>query len=295
MTQALEVHKVAFSYGSQPVLKDISFDLKPGETMGLIGENGAGKTTLLKLLQAQLPATGQLSIFGHHIQDKCVRNWLGAMPQGDLMLPGVTVYDLLKNLSSKYTHPANVDQLLRANELMSLKDKRLDRLSGGQLRRVTFLSALVGQPRLLILDEPTVGMDVAARERFWQQVRQMKQAGVTIIITSHYLEEIQDVADRLVILQAGRIRFQGDFAELQTHYKQTVFRFVSPLAQAELLTLSGVESVTKEGRYWLLTSQDSDQTLRQLSLKIEHIHDLTITKQSLATIFSDMIQPEESK
>lgn len=295
MTEAVKIQNLSFDYGKQPVLNHINFSVNAGEMIGVIGENGAGKTTLLRLMQAQLPINGEISIFGHQAHDTRVRDWLGAMPQGDLKLPGVTVQELLRNLSASYSNPANIDQLMRDNGIAALRKKRIDRLSGGQLRRVTFLSALVGQPRLLFLDEPTVGMDVTAREKLWLQVKQMQRAGVTIMITSHYLEELQDVADRLLILKSGRIRFQGTFSELQEAHVQTLFRFTSSLSEPQLLHLPGVQSVTKVGSYWELTSNDGDQTLGALSRQLSHVHELSVTKQSLADIFSEMMRQEAAK
>ncbi|MFD1485754.1 ATP-binding cassette domain-containing protein [Lacticaseibacillus baoqingensis] len=295
MTKAVQVQNISFSYGKQPVLKDINFAIDAGEMIGLIGENGAGKTTLLKLLQDQLPVGGQISIFDHPVQDKQVHDWIGAMPQGDLKLPGVTVRELLANLSTSYSNPADIDQLLRDNGISALSKKRLDRLSGGQLRRVTFLSALVGQPRLLFLNEPTVGMDVNARKKLWMQIKQMQQAGVTIIITSHYLEELQDVADRLLILQSGHISFKGTFAELQDQHVQALFRFMSSLSESQLLQLPAVQSVTRLGSYWLLTSNNGDQTMNALGQYLNQVHELTVTKQSLSDIFSEMMHQEEPK
>lgn len=295
MIKAVQVRNLSFKYGKQPVLNNVNFTVNDGQIIGLIGENGAGKTTLLKLLQAQLVANGEISVFGHQVQDKRVHDWLGVMPQGDLRLPGVTVRELLKNLSISYSNRADIDQLLLDNGIASLGKKRIDRLSGGQLRRVTFLSALVGQPRLLFLDEPTVGMDVTAREKLWLQVRQMQRVGVTIIITSHYLEELQNIADQLLILQSGHIRFQGTFSELQMQHVQTMFRFKSSLAQEQLLRLSAVQSVIRVGGYWLLTSNDGDQTLNELSQQLGQIHELTVTKQTLTNIFNDMMQQEATK
>lgn len=295
MIKAVQVRNLSFKYEKQPVLNNISFTVSAGQIIGLIGENGAGKTTLLRLLQAQLVANGKISIFGHQAQDKRVHDWLGAMPQGDLRLPGVTVQELLKNLSISYSNPADIDQLLLDNGIASLSKKRIDRLSGGQLRRVTFLSALVGQPRLLFLDEPTVGMDVTAREKLWLQVRRMQCDGVTIVITSHYLEELQDIADQLLILQSGHIRFRGTFSELQTQHVQTVLRFKSSLARAQLMRLSAVQSVIQVGGYWLLTSNNGDQTLNELSQQFGQVHELTVTKQTLANIFSDMMQQGVTK
>ena len=290
MTNAIQVNNLSFSYGKQDVLKNLSFRINAGSMVGLIGENGAGKTTLLKLLQGLFLTQGEISIFDR--QPKKVRCWVGTMPQGDLKLPGVTVIEFLRNIGSTYVNPVSPMQLLQLNGIQALANTRLNRLSGGQLRRVTFLCALVGRPKLLFLDEPTVGMDVNARQMLWQQVKKLQQAGVTVVITSHYLDELQDVADELLILQAGRISFQGTFDELRHRDMQTTFRFHSSLSQAQLKQLHAVQSVSQYGDYWVVVSTNADATLAQMSQAIAQFHDLTINKQSLTKIFSDMTKME---
>lgn len=293
MTNAIQVNQLSFRYGKQAVLKNLSFQIQSGSIVGLIGENGAGKTTLLNLLQGILRTQDQVAIFDRQPKQAC--RWVGTMPQSDLKLPGVTVIELLQNIGSTYADPVDTMQLLQDNGIEVLANKRLNHLSGGQLRRVTFLCALVGRPKLVFLDEPTVGMDVNARKRLWQQVKKMQQAGVTIVITSHYLEELQDVADELLILQSGQISFQGTFAELRHQDTQTTLRFRSALSQARLKQLPAVRSVSQQADYWVVVSTDADATLAQMSQVIDQFHDLTINQQSLTTIFSDMTKEEENR
>lgn len=292
MAKAIKVQNLSFSYGDYPVLNNLSFDVDAGAIIGLIGVNGAGKTTLLKLLQGELAGNGAITVLGQHQGDPQIYAGIGAMPQGDLRLPGVTVKELLNNLRAGYPKQANVDQLLADNGLATLSNRRINRLSGGQLRRVTFLSALVGKPQLLFLDEPTVGMDVDARDHLWRKLEQMRQTGVTIIITSHYLEELQDVADQLLILQAGQIRFQGSFAELQAQYVQTRIRFTGTMTAGQLKGVPGVQSVRRSGAYWEVISTDGDDTLSALVHHFGQLSGLTVAKESLSSIFSTMIQTE---
>lgn len=290
MTNAIQVNHLSFSYGKQDVLKNLSFRINAGSMVGLIGKNGAGKTTLLKLLQGIFLTQGEILIFDR--QPKKARCWFGTMPQDDLKLPGVTVIELLRNIGGTYVDPVDPMQLLQLNGIQALANTRLNRLSGGQLRRVTFLCALVGRPKLLFLDEPTVGMDVNARQMLWQQVKKLQQVGVTVVITSHYLDELQDVADELLILQAGRISFQGTFDELRHRDMQTTFRFHSSRSQAQLKQLPAVQSVSQHGDYWVVVSTNADATLAQMSQAIDQFYDLTINKQSLTNIFSDMTKME---
>lgn len=293
MTNAIEVNSLSFSYGKQTVLKHLNFQIQSGRMVGLIGENGAGKTTLLKLLQGLFLAQGEIVIFDR--SPKKARRWVGTMPQDDLKLPGVTVIELLRNIGSTYSDPIDAMQLLKDNDIDMLANKRLNRLSGGQLRRVTFLCALIGRPKLVFLDEPTVGMDVNARKMLWQQVKKLQHAGATIMITSHYLEELQDVADELLILKSGQISFQGSFDELRDQYMQTTLRFHSSFSEAELKELPAVQSVSQQGDYWIVVSTNADATLAKMSQAIDQFQDLTINKQSLTKIFSDMTKAEEER
>ncbi|MBT9671219.1 ATP-binding cassette domain-containing protein [Secundilactobacillus kimchicus] len=295
MTMAITVKQLSFSYDKRQVLDHLNFNVPTGSIVGLIGENGAGKTTLLNLLQGQLVSSGQVQIFGRAVDDPNVRKWIGAMPQGDLRLPGVTVQDLLIDLAAYYPDSVRIGQLLSDNGLSALRRRRIDRLSGGQLRRVTFLTSLVGHPKLLFLDEPTVGMDVAARGKLWLQIKQLQQEGVTIVITTHYLEELQDIADQLIILMNGKIQFQGSFAELQDRHEQTIIKFTSSLPETKFREIPGVKSVTYHAGQWNLVSNDGDATLMALGNLMDDIHHVVVSEETLTAIFSNMMQQEDEK
>ncbi len=218
MTTVIQAEHLKFSYGDKAVLKDINLTVQPGEIVGLIGANGAGKTTFLNILLGLLAGTGEVSVFGQRpgAPDSKVR--LGSMLQGDMVIAGTTVGDLMQLAAAQSPRALDPDALLNEFHLSDLKPQRLGSLSGGQLRRITFAVALVGNPDLLFLDEPTVGMDAQSRKTFWTQIEQLRQQGKTMVITSHYLEEIQQVADRLLILQNGRFVFNGSLQALQKQH-----------------------------------------------------------------------------
>ena len=271
MTPLIEATKVAFSYGQQSVLTDINMTIMPGEIVGLIGENGAGKTTLLNLLLGiKRVQQGHLKVFGQAAGSLAARLKIGSMMQGDMAIQGVTVRDMLR---------------LAAAQRQDIAQQRLTALSGGQLRRVTFALALVGDPDLLFLDEPTVGMDTNAQQTFWQQIRRLKAAGKTIIITSHYLPEIEAIADRIMLLKDGRFVFQGSFAVLQKQYQQVEIRCQTRLPADRFTNLTAVTAVTKQGDELRMSSEDGDATLQAMMPIISELHQVSISRESLTDIF----------
>ncbi|RRK09735.1 ABC transporter ATP-binding protein [Lactiplantibacillus garii] len=286
MTALIKARHVAFSYGQHPVLTDVTFTVQPGEIIGLIGENGAGKTTLLNLLLGTLPLpSGQLQLFGHGPGDSAVKAHLGAMLQGDVVLPNVTVGEYLQLAAAQFAQSLEPQRLLSDLQLTALKHRALNGLSGGQLRRVTFAVALIGNPDLLFLDEPTVGMDTNAQRAFWQRMRALRDQGKTVVITSHYLPTIQDVADRILLLQGGRLVFQGPFEALQQRYQRVVITCQTPLPVTPFGRLAGVVTATKQAAGLQLITTDGDRTLQALVPYLKDLHQLTVHRESLADIF----------
>ncbi|TBX42456.1 ABC transporter ATP-binding protein [Lactiplantibacillus paraplantarum] len=286
MTPLIEATKVAFSYGQQSVLTDINMTIVPGEIVGLIGENGAGKTTLLNLLLGiKRVQQGHLKVFGQVAGNLAARLKIGSMLQGDMAIQGVTVRDMLMLAEAQRLPEFDWQALLTSLELQDLAQQRLTALSGGQLRRVTFALALVGDPDLLFLDEPTVGMDTNAQQTFWQQIRRLKAAGKTIIITSHYLPEIEAIADRIMLLKDGHFVFQGSFAALQKQYQQVEIRCQTALPTSRFTNLAAVTAVTKQGDELRMSSENGDATLQAMMPIISELHQVSISRESLTDIF----------
>lgn len=295
MTTLIRATDLQFAYPKHPVLKGIDFTVQTGELIGLIGANGAGKTTLLNLLLGLLPARGQLTIFGAAPGSRQAKAQLGIMRQGDLVLPGVTVLDLLTDLAAYYPQALAPATLLAEAGLTNLAHRRLTQLSGGQLRRVSLLTALVGQPRLLLLDEPTVGMDVMVQAAFWQQMRALQVRGTAIIITSHDLTALQAVAQRFLIMQAGRFVFDGSLAQLQAAQPRTEITFQTDLPVGQFAQLAGVQTVQATTNGFQLISSDETATLQALTPHLNALHQVTITHESLATLLTKLTQTEASK
>lgn len=286
MTVMVQAQQVGFDYGSHQVLKSIDVTINTGEIIGLIGENGAGKSTLLSLLLGlHRPQRGQLQVCGLQPGDQRAKAQIGVMLQNDVALQGVTVHEVLTLTAAHYATAFDVTTLLAELGLTDLTKRKLTTLSGGQLRRVTFAMALVGNPNLLFLDEPTVGMDTTAQRAFWNRIRALKAAGKTIIITSHHLEEIQNVADRILLLKDGRLTFQGTFQTLQQRFQHVEITFQSPLSSHTFDSLAGVTAVEQHAEELRLISQNGDATLAALTPYFAAMHQITVSRESLADIF----------
>lgn len=287
-TTLVEVHELKFNYSSKMVLHGVNLTVPTGEIIGLIGENGAGKTTLLKLLLGILHSQS-----GAIQWNKVAKPEVNTMFQNNLKLVGVTVRDLLQLTAAQYRNPRPVADVMEELALSSFAKRPLSRLSGGQLRKVAFGLTLVSNAQLLFLDEPTVGMDVNARQIFWRKIEQMRVQGKTVLITSHYLAEIQEVADRILILKAGKIKFNGTLVELQRGYLTSQISFVTNLPKARFQGLPNVKQVLVKGQQVTLDTTDSDQTLRALAPWLNQLNNVKITAASLENIFTAMTKEDD--
>lgn len=295
MTTVIQAEHLKFSYGDKAVLKDINLTVQPGEIVGLIGVNGAGKTTLLNILLGLLSGTGTVKVFDQQPGTTAIKGRLGSMLQGDMIIPSITVGDILTLAAAETPDALDPAALLEELQLQQLKSQRLGSLSGGQLRRVTFAVALIGQPDLLFLDEPTVGMDATARKEFWNKIEQLRQQGKTIIITSHYLEEIQQVADRLLILQDGRFTFDGSLQQLQKKHLGATITFETDLQPAIFKGLAAVDQVHSIGSKLAIHSNNGDQTLKSLVPMLDRLHQINLSRKSLEDIFLQLTKQEAEK
>lgn len=288
----IEIKQVTMQFEQQVVLNQVDLSVQHGEIVGLVGVNGAGKSTLTNLILGRLqPTAGEIRILGQKPTEKEHFNLLGAMMQGSVRLARVSVIEELELVCSYYQQPRSVAELLTLADLKVQAHKMVSQLSGGQLRRLSFALAMAGNPDLLFLDEPTVGMDVGSRQKFWQQIEQLKEAGKTIIVTSHYLEEIEHIATRILLLKDGQFQFDGDLATLQQQFKGTQIRFTTDLPADTFAKWPGVIRVTKTGVNVLLQVTKSDPILGQLAPMMDtQIHNVQVQASSLNVIYSEMME-----
>jgi ABC-2 type transport system ATP-binding protein len=214
---AIRVEELRKRYGSEEALRGISFAIEEGEVFGLLGPNGAGKTTTVEILEGYRRRDGgSVEVLGFDPQraERRFRERIGVVLQQSQLFPNLTVHETHVLFAGYYERPRDVDEVIRLVGLDDKRDARVRLLSGGQQRRLDLGIALVGDPDLLFLDEPTTGFDPAARRAAWEMVRALRSLGKTILLTTHYLDEAQQLADRVAVLREGRIVTLGTPAEL---------------------------------------------------------------------------------
>ncbi|WP_449465557.1 ABC transporter ATP-binding protein [Stenotrophomonas humi] len=256
------VHK---RYGALTALDGVDLELHAGQVLALLGPNGAGKTTTIGLLLGLLRAdAGQVQLFGRDPQRLDARRNIGVMLQHAELPPTLKVGELLRLTASYYPAPRALEESAAMAGIDDLLGRPYGRLSGGQQRRVQFALALCGQPRLLFLDEPTVGLDLPARQRLWATVRSLVDEGVAVVLTTHYLEEAEHLADRVCVMQRGRIVSDGSVDELRARVANRVIRCHSTLDVAAIAGWPGVHHVDRDGMRLQLSSSQVEAVVRRL-------------------------------
>jgi ABC-2 type transport system ATP-binding protein len=214
---AIDVKALHKSYGDYEAVRGIDIVVRRGEVFGLLGPNGAGKTTTVEILEGYRERTsGEVSVLGHDpgVRSVELRRRIGIVLQAGGIYSHITPREALRHWASFYPHPRDVEEVLTLAGLTEKADVRARKLSGGQLRRLDFALALIGDPELIFLDEPTTGFDPAARKLAWETIRSLRDLGKTILLTTHYLDEAQELADRVAIVKDGRILAIGPPREL---------------------------------------------------------------------------------
>lgn len=252
-------------YGAITALDGIDLDLRRGELLALLGSNGAGKSTALGLLSGRLTAdAGEVRLFGQDPRDAAARRRIGVMLQETRLPETLRVRELVHLFASYYPAPRAVDETLALAGLTDLAQRYYAALSGGQQRRVQFALAICGAPELVFVDEPTTGLDVEARRGFWQVIQALRAAGTSIVLTTHYLEEADALAERVVLIERGRVLAEDSPAGLKARARGARVRCVTRLSAAELATLPDVQTVEPEGSRMSIRCSDSDALLRHL-------------------------------
>jgi ABC-2 type transport system ATP-binding protein len=225
---AISVRDLRKSYGTYEALRGISFEIKEGEVFGLLGPNGAGKTTTIEILEGYRARDGgdvEVLAFDPERAGSAFRERIGVVLQHSQLWPNLTVAETHRMFAGYYERPRNVDEVIALVGLDEKRDARVKTLSGGQKRRLDLGVALVGDPDLVFLDEPTTGFDPAARRAAWDMIRSLRSLGKTILLTTHYLDEAEQLADRLAVLRAGVIIREGTPAELTGGSTETEVRY----------------------------------------------------------------------
>lgn len=277
----LEIQHINKSFGKKVILKDINLQIESSSIIALVGANGAGKTTLINIILNLIPQTsGQIKFLTNE-------NWkqiTGVMMQDNIVLHRITVKEIISLTRSYFDKPLSYEELLNISGLNNHQNNLMTGLSGGQRRRLAFALALAGNPEILFLDEPTVGMDSNARNEFWQEIDRLKKSGKTIFVTSHYLEELENIADRFLILQNSTIAFDGTIKQLRSREGQSLVEFDSELNQIDFENLANVISINLIGHHFQIITNDVNQLITELTPYLKAIDNLQVKQSTLNTL-----------
>jgi ABC-2 type transport system ATP-binding protein len=278
-------------YGDVVALDGVSIDVAPGECVGLLGPNGAGKSTLLNLLVGlRRPDAGTVELFGGDPRQPRNRRHIGVTPQETGLPPVLRVAECVAYAAAHYADPMPTDELLERFGLDGLQRRQTGGLSGGQRRRLAVALAFVGRPRLAVLDEPTTGLDVQARRALWDGIRTFHADGGTVLLTSHYLEEIEALADRVVVLGQGRVLADDTVAAVRGMVGVRRVSITAPV----LPSLPGVVGIEHDDLVPHLLTTDSDQLVRDLVASGADFRDLEVRPTTLEEAFLTLTTPSTS-
>jgi len=284
------------SYGKTVALNNVSIELRAGELLALLGPNGAGKTTLVRtLLGLSKPDKGGVSVFGGDPNSLAVRARCGAMLQVARVPETLKVREHIALFSSYYPRPLAIVETLRVAGLEEIRDRRFGELSGGQKQRVLFALAICGDPDLLFLDEPTVGMDVEARRLMWSQIRLLIARGKTVLLTTHYLNEADALADRILVLQHGAIVAEGTPAEIKAEAAGKQIRCSTRLPREEIAAIPGVLALKEDRQAYELQVRIAEPVVRELLRRDEWLSNLEVTNAGLEEAFLSLTKNHNSE
>jgi ABC-2 type transport system ATP-binding protein len=286
----VQLETLTKSFGSVQAVRGIDVAINRGETVALLGPNGAGKSTTIDMVLGLLePDAGTATIFGQSPRDAIAAGAIGAMLQTGAVIRDVTVRELITMMAALYPNSLPVDDVIDLVGLREIAERRTERLSGGQTQRVRFAIALVCDPELLVLDEPTVAMDVEGRRAFWTTMREFASRGKTVVFATHYLEEADDYADRAVLMAAGRVVADGPTTEIKARVGARVIRATLPGVTAdELGALPGVTTAERRGDAAVLRCADSDTAIRALLAAYPDARDIEIVGAGLEEAFLEL-------
>ncbi|HTZ87222.1 MAG TPA: ABC transporter ATP-binding protein [Solirubrobacteraceae bacterium] len=273
--------------GPIEAVRGVDVEINAGETLALLGPNGAGKSTTIDMLLGLLrPDAGSVSVFGRSPSDAVAAGAVGAMLQTGELIRDLTVRELISMMAALYPQPLPLSEVLELTGTGEFSEQRTQKLSGGQTQRVRAAVALVSNPELLVLDEPTVALDVEGRQAFWRTMREFAARGKTILLATHYLEEADAYADRAVLMAHGRVVADGPTNELKAMVGSRTIRATLPdVDLAALQALSGVSAADRRGEAIVLTCADSDATIRALLAAYPQARDIEINAAGLEQAF----------
>ncbi len=290
---AIRARGLVRRYGALTALAGLDLDIHAGRVTTLLGPNGAGKSTLVNLVLGRLRAdAGTLQVAGHAPGSLAARRLTGAMLQTAALAPQLTVHEQVALHTHYYPGARAPAETLALAGLQALATRRYEALSGGQQRRVQFALALCGRPRVLVLDEPSAGLDAESRRSLWQTVRALADEGSAVLLTTHLLEEAEALSDRVLLLAGGRPVADGTPGEIRARVAARSVRCLSQLPLERLLGLPGVTAAEPRGRHVALRTHAVEATLRALLAADETVAELEVTGMSLEDAVLDLLKQE---
>jgi ABC-2 type transport system ATP-binding protein len=282
---------VTKKYGDVTALNKVDFSVRRGEIVALLGPNGAGKTTAVRLLLGlTAPTEGAVSVFGGDPRNPENRIQTGAMLQVGRVPETLKVREHIDMFSSYYPNPLPLEEVLEAAGLKGLESKPFGELSGGQRQRALFALAICGNPDLLFLDEPTVGLDVEARRLLWDEIRKLVARGKTVLLTTHYLQEADALANRIVVINRGEIVAQGSPADIKAQTAGKKIRCVSRIPLEEVRAMAGVLDARQDREAIEINVSHAEPVLRELLARDLTLSDLEVASAGLEEAFLALTQ-----
>jgi ABC-2 type transport system ATP-binding protein len=274
------------NYGEVRALRNVDFTVRSGQVVAMLGPNGAGKTTAVKLLLGLLqPNSGKVRVFGGDPVNPQNRMRAGAMLQVGKVPETLKVREHIDLFSSYYPNPLPLHEVLAAAGLEKLSDRKFGDLSGGQRQRTLFALAICGNPDLLFLDEPTVGLDVEARRALWEEIRRLVELGKTVLLTTHYLEEADALADRVAVISQGAIIAEGTPAEIKSQTSGKRIRCITELSLSALLEIPGVTGAKQDREAVEIHTGEAELVVRALLARDPSLSGLEISTAGLEEAF----------
>ncbi len=286
------VHK---TFGRVVALNGIDLHVRAGELLAVLGRNGAGKSTAINVLLGALRAeSGDVQVLGGKPTELGVRQRIGVMLQSTELPETLNVGELLEQVRGYYPNPRSGNECIALAGLDGLLDRRYGKLSGGQQRRVQFALAICGNPQLLFLDEPTTGLDIDARQGLWKAVRELVSAGSAVLLTTHYLEEAEALADRVAVMANGRVIAEGDVAEIRRRVIQQRIRCITSQSELTVAGWPDVSSACSVDRRIEIMTSSPEAIVRRLLAGDEQLSELEVGRAGLADAFVELTAGESA-
>ena len=291
-----ELRRAVKRYGAVTALAGVDFAVRPGEVVALLGPNGAGKTTAVHLLLGLIrPSAGEARLFGRDPKGAAARMRTGVMLQISKVPETLKVREHVDLISSYYPHPLPIGEVMASAGLAGLEERLFGKLSGGQRQRLLFALALCGDPDLLFLDEPTVGLDVESRRVLWGVIEEKAAQGRSVLLTTHYLEEADALADRIVLINRGRIIAEGTPGEIKARAANRKVRCRTALPLAAVAALPGVHGARRDGELTELFAADAEAAIRELLARDPSLSALEVRGADLEEAFLALTGAEEKE